>query len=102
MEKKIYYIFIIASILGCSSNTKKIYYDTGELKFEYNEKNGKINGIFKGYYKTGELEFFANIKDDKLNGLKKHYYKNGKIKEELNFKNDLINGIIILPISRTV
>lgn len=36
----------------------------------------------KGYYENGELKFESNYVDGKLEGLCKEYYQNGKLKAE--------------------
>ena len=39
---------------------KRTYYETGELKSEWFEINGKKNGEYKQYYENGQLKKIYN------------------------------------------
>lgn len=97
-------------------NTKREYYDTGELFSEIPIKNGKPNGILKKYdksgnliaelnckngiedgkeiqyFSTGEIKMQCNWVNGKVEGKVKGYYKSGCLLEEFNYKNNLKNG----------
>lgn len=42
-----------------------MYIENGNLKYETNFKNGKIEGIFKEYHENGNISVEANIKNEK-------------------------------------
>ena len=67
----------------------KYYYENGELEFEYNWKNGELDGLCKIYYENGKIKSEYNYKDGELHGIGKRYYEDGKIRAEYNFKNNI-------------
>ncbi|MAZ61293.1 MAG: hypothetical protein CMG50_03850 [Candidatus Marinimicrobia bacterium] len=71
----------------------KEYYDNGNVKIEYNYKNGKKNGVQKKWYLNNQLSIKYNYENGKLDGLQKKWYENGNIKSESNYNNDILNGI---------
>ena len=71
----------------------KEYYDNGNIKIEYNYKNGKKNGVQKKWYLNNQLSIKYNYSNGKLDGLQKKWYENGKVKSESNYNNDILNGI---------
>lgn len=76
--------------------TKKEYYDTGQLKVEWNYKDDKLEGISKWYGKNGTLAREQNYENDKIVSLKIYlFYKNELPAGELNYnyKNDKLEGI---------
>ena len=64
---------------------KKEYYNNGKLKFEYEIKNGKIEGFYRKYYENGQLEIETNYKNGERDGLYKEYYESGKIRSEFYY-----------------
>tara|TARA_Y100000589_G_scaffold272683_1_gene265868 strand:+ start:1740 stop:2234 length:495 start_codon:yes stop_codon:yes gene_type:complete len=62
-------------------------YENGQIKEEFNLKNGQINGKFKEFYENGQLkqdgEWYSE--NGQLNGNK--YYSSGQIKEKLKIEN---------------
>ena len=63
----------------------KTWYDDGQLKYEHNYKNGKWDGLRRGWYENGQLHYEKNFKAGKFYGLHKDWYKNGKLKSEYNY-----------------
>ncbi len=45
------------------AEVRREYYDNGKVQFEWNLKDGKLNGISKEYYESGQLRFEINYKD---------------------------------------
>ena len=69
----IYILLVIyLFILGCNRYNKS-YYNTGELKDEFQMSNGKLDGIHKSYYKNGILKYQAIYKNGILNGNKQYF-----------------------------
>lgn|GEM_PF-2871381 len=59
--------------LQYSNGLKKNYYDTGQLHFEFNFKNGVLDGISKEYYKNGNIKSLYAFSHELL--LRKEIYK---------------------------
>ena len=65
---------------------KKEYYSNGVLNIEYEEVDGKKNGLYFEYYRNGKLQIETTFKDDKMDGVCKCYYENGNLIELSFFK----------------
>ncbi len=65
----------------------KEYYPSGQLKLEYDYKDGEQEGIYKRYYETGQVEEEGSFKDGEQEGLRKGYYESGNISYIDTFKN---------------
>lgn len=63
------------------------YYDSGELKQSNTYINGKVNGIEKAYFKNGNLQWEVNIVDNKVDGTYKEYFPTGELKHIALYKN---------------
>ena len=59
---------------------KRTYYKNGQLKFDCNYDNNKLQGLSKEYYETGQLKAANNYKDGKWEGLCKEYYEDGQLR----------------------
>ena len=69
------------------------YHESGQLKAEYNYKNGKLDGFAREYYENGQLIAEGNYLNGKLEGISKMYYESGQLKSENSYKDNLLNGI---------
>ena len=49
------------------------------------KKKVKIEGATRLYYKSGQLKFEVNFVEDKLEGHALMYYESGSLKSEINF-----------------
>ena len=72
---------------GILDGIVKSYYDTGELREEYNYIRGILEGEFTIYYKNGYPKYKSNFLNGKLNGLKQKYSDNGKLIYEKSYSN---------------
>jgi len=52
------------------------------------------NGLYKIYYNTGELWWEVNYKDGKKSGLSKKYSKNGDLLEETIYEDNKVIGLL--------
>jgi len=68
------------------------YYESGQLKAEYNYKNGKLDGFAREYYENGQLQDETPYKNDKKEGIVKTYIENGTLISEVTFKNGVMVG----------
>lgn len=109
-------ILIIVVVMSCKENdTKRYYYDTGELlsEVEYDEK-GLKDGELREYYKTGELKTKEYYKNNKLidttfgfdkkgklvvkryeengNSIFERYYENGKLLSRGKMRDTIAEG----------
>ena len=57
------------------------YYESGQLKNEWNLKNGKFHGSHKRYFENGQLESSKIFKDHEAHGLSTEYFENGIMKK---------------------
>ncbi len=62
-------------------------YNTEQLRFEGNYKDGKLDGLWKSWHQNGQLSSVSNYKDGKREGISKHWHNNGQLKCEYNYKN---------------
>ena len=68
-------------------------YEDGQLKSEYNFKDGKLDGLCRERYEDGQLMYDGNFKDDKRDGLCRAWYENGQLLYEYNYKDGKIDGL---------
>ena len=61
------------------AQTVRTYYESGELRSEHFELNGKKNGEFKSYHKNGQLCFICSFIDGITNGETKEYTSTGEL-----------------------
>ena len=68
-------------------------YPNGQLKFEYNFKNGKANGPQKIWFESGQLYREFNTKDGEMDGLSSEYNYEGKFYRQKTYKKGELNGL---------
>jgi antitoxin component YwqK of YwqJK toxin-antitoxin module len=71
--------------------TKK-YYPSGQLKSEYEMKEGKLHGESKAYYENGNLKKIAHWKADKEEGLAQFFDENGVLVSDEMYVNGKLEG----------
>jgi len=71
----------------------KDYYESGNIKIEWNYRHGKVNGVANQYFENGDLLGEWNYKNGQYDGLSKEYFDNGKLKGEWNFEEGKQQGI---------
>ena len=69
------------------------WYDNGEMEYQVNFKNGKMDGLFKGWYDNGKKKSEKNFKDGRREGSSVMWYENGQKMEEIMYKNDQKDGL---------
>ena len=78
------------SIVVCDY-IKKVYYESGQLKYEVPYVHGKRDGISKGYYESGKLMAEIPYEKGEIHGTLKGYYESGQLaKEELYVYDKLV------------
>ena len=63
------------------------YYINGIKKFEYNYKNGTLDGLTTEWFENGQKSFEGTLKDGYEDGLLTRYYENGQKSFEGTYKN---------------
>ena len=66
----------------------KEFWDNGQLKHEWNYKNGEKNGLYRCWTENGKLDYEVNYTDGDLDGIRRSWYENGQLYKE----EDFING----------
>ena len=67
---------------------KKMYYDDGNLAFEFPLKDGKIHGEAKKYYRSGKIREVYSFKNGKKEGIGREYSETGEIIKESLYKDN--------------
>lgn len=80
------------SVLDGRNGKKKSYYDNGQVKTEYEMKDGELNGIQTSYHENGNLKKEGNWKNDKEDGVFKFYNENGQLESDETYVNGELNG----------
>jgi antitoxin component YwqK of YwqJK toxin-antitoxin module len=80
-------VLALTSPYSVLAEVKKVHYDSGNLKAEWNYENGMLQGISKSYHENGSLKSEANFKDGKQEGITKLYDEDGNLEAEVNYKN---------------
>ena len=69
--------------------TKKYYYETGELKKEIEyRRNGEII-LYSTYHINGQLECRSRFFDGKKDGITEIYHSNGQLESNIEYLNDI-------------
>lgn len=80
------YILDEENIPKKESGEQKIYTVDGELLYDYNYKNWKLDGIQKSYfYNSPQLRFEKEYQEGTPVGIHRYFYKNGDIEREIDF-----------------
>jgi antitoxin component YwqK of YwqJK toxin-antitoxin module len=72
-----------------------VYHENGNLYYESEFKNGKLNGLSKIYFENGQEKEEAFYKDDIAEGLGKMFYENGKLLKEYTIVGNEYSDICI-------
>ena len=79
---------------GVIHGVLKRYFENGQLSEESPMVAGRLNGSYKLYYETGALREEAPHTDGARHGLTRRYYPGGQVSEELPFRNGTIEGVL--------
>lgn len=74
------------------NGTTKKYYPNGQLKNQYQMKEGKLDGESKSYYENGNLKKIAQWKNDKENGLVQFYDEDGVLTSDETYRDGRLEG----------
>ena len=67
--------------------TKKYYYETGEIKKEIEYEDGEMN-LYTTFHINGQLECRSNFLNGKKEGTTEMYYSNGQLESDIQYHND--------------
>ena len=76
-----------------NNGLKTSWYDNGEMEYQVNFNNGKMDGLFKGWYENGNKKSEKNFKNGKRDDSSVMWYANGQKMEEIMYKNDQKDGL---------
>lgn len=71
----------------------KEYFDSGGLHYEWNYKDGRLEGLSKEFFLSGQLLEERLYKNNEREGVSKKYYKSGKLLTERNFQHNQLEGL---------
>lgn len=89
MYKYLLLYTLLLYFFSCT-NIRKEYYDNGQLKSKYQEKNGVLNGIYTVYYPNGKLKEKQIFFQGKNIDSSLFYYNNtiNSLKREIKYLNN--------------
>jgi antitoxin component YwqK of YwqJK toxin-antitoxin module len=79
------FLILVFSVAVQSEETKKKYYDSGAVQFEYGYKNSKLHGITKEFYESGVIKAESTYKAGRLIA-QKRFNLNGDLEYELKYE----------------
>ena len=85
-------IMLIAPARGFAEVVEE-YWPDGQVKWERNYQDGKLDGISKHYGEDGTLLAEENYENGKKNGISKLYYKDGTLRMETNYQDGIKDGL---------
>jgi antitoxin component YwqK of YwqJK toxin-antitoxin module len=65
----------------------KWYFESGQLKYEGNWKNGKQDGVEMAYFASGQLKQEAYLRDGRAQGIYKEYSQTGELLIHMKYEN---------------
>ncbi len=71
------------------------WYKNGQKWMEKNYKDGLLDGPLTWWYENGQKWMEANYKDGKEDGLETHWYENGQKKCESNWKDGKVMSAVV-------
>jgi len=77
---------------GQKDGLAREYYEDGTIKIEVMYVKGKKQGVFKEYYPTGILKATFELKDNIQNGVVEKYYEDGKLQHSSLYENGMPNS----------
>lgn len=91
--QKIFLLLIAALFLtSCGTETKKSFWENGNLKSSLSYKDGQLNGTSTWYYENGNKEQEVSYSNNKINGVQRRWYQNGKLESESTYVEGLLQG----------
>ena len=69
------------------------FFNTGNVKFRFTIKAGRLHGIGRIYYENAQLMEELPFHKGVLHGASRSWYENGQIKQESIFVNNQLNGL---------
>ena len=66
---------------------QRAWYESGQLWYEQNWKNGLLYGLARGWHQNGQLHYEENWKNNRKHGLHRGWYNNGQLMYKRYWKN---------------
>lgn len=77
-------------------------YTSGNIRERGRFNSGLRNGEVRSFYETGEVKFIKNYKDGFMDGKQQEFAKDGKLIQVYHFFNKILNGLFLLNKDQTV
>jgi len=61
--------------------------ERGQLRYQWNYKDGNYHGLHQGWYEDGRPRYRYNYKDGNYHGLQEAWYKDGQLECRWNYKD---------------
>ena len=71
----------------------RLYYENGNLRYEWDYKDGKVVGVSQSWWPCGQTKSIRNWKNGVWHGLLKSWYEFGMVASTRNFKNGKKDGL---------
>ena len=68
------------------------YHDNGQLKWKWNYRDGKQDGLEESYYDNGQVRSKGTYKDGKKDGFRESYYDSGQLRSKGTYKDGKLDG----------
>ena len=78
---------------GLRVENGKVQVNYTGLRYRYNYKDGKQDGLSEDFHENGQLYSRKNYKDGKEEGLTEEFWENGQLQFRINFKNGKEDGL---------
>ena len=70
----------------------KFFWETSQLEFKKNFKDGRRDGLTEWYFENGQLQEKGNYKDGEKDGEWVSYNENGELVDKENYKDGVIEN----------
>ncbi len=91
--KYISFTFYRYIIFTSCKDTRKKYWDSGNIQSELEYKDNKLNGKAIWYYENGNKEQEVNYINNTLEGAQIRWYQNGNFESKAHYKNGNLEGL---------
>jgi hypothetical protein len=90
-RKTLLTLFITFLLASCAPKVEKEYYPNGNVKYQWEVKDGVRNGITRSYFENGDQETEGRYMDDKPVGWHILYYPGGQVHQRTYYQS--VNGV---------
>ena len=86
-------IYFVKKLLKQDGEFETYFEDNlDQIRFKYNMKDGKLDGLFEEFYPNGNLKWKTIYKNGKIHGELKQFFKDKSLMTQTNYKEQEIDG----------